>query len=131
MDDLKATRELMEYLGELSSVEESVRNAVINQHLSSILRLNMQASQNADRTMPDGVISVVVGGVRVPLLIAEFKRMLGEGHCDPMVQASLSMQRRWKMNDVGSFYPFSAHSISSLIHRLKMFFTSAVAQHFS
>lgn len=82
----------MLYLGELTE-DESVRNEEINGHLCQILGHD-----------PDGTISVSVGRANVPLLTTEFKRLLGEGDCDPCIQAGLSMQHRWKMSDVGSFY---------------------------
>ncbi|GJJ16088.1 hypothetical protein Clacol_010367 [Clathrus columnatus] len=78
VDDLKDTRELMIYLGELSSVGENVRNEKINGYLSGILRQDIQPSQSPDRTIPGGVSSVLVGTASVPLLIAEFKKSLGE-----------------------------------------------------
>ncbi|GJJ12752.1 hypothetical protein Clacol_006997 [Clathrus columnatus] len=95
VDDLKDTRELMIYLGELSSVGENVRNEKINGYLSGILRQDIQPSQSPDRTIPGGVSSVLVGTASVPLLIAEFKKSLGEGNCDPCIQASLIGGGAW------------------------------------
>ncbi|GJJ09001.1 hypothetical protein Clacol_003222 [Clathrus columnatus] len=95
VDDLKHTQELMNYLGELSSVDENVRNERINGYLSGILGRIIQPSENADKTKPDGVSSVLVGMANVPLIIAEFKKSLGEGNCDPCIQASLIGGGAW------------------------------------
>ncbi|GJJ16183.1 hypothetical protein Clacol_010463 [Clathrus columnatus] len=95
VDDLKHTQGLMNYLGELSSVDENVRNERINGYLSGILGRIIQPSENADKTKPDGVSSVLVGMASVPLIIAEFKKSLGEGNCDPCIQASLIGGGAW------------------------------------
>ncbi|GJJ12434.1 hypothetical protein Clacol_006676 [Clathrus columnatus] len=76
--DLKDTRKLMEYLSELSPMEENTRNETINGYLSGILQGGIEPSQNADRTIADGVSSVLVGTANIPRLIAEFKKSLGE-----------------------------------------------------
>jgi hypothetical protein len=46
-----------------------------------------------DDTSPDGVIMYKHSEARIPIVIAEFKRSLGQGGCDPSIQASNAMRK--------------------------------------
>lgn len=100
--DLKHVRELFSYAA-MVGVLEVPRNAEIRQHLTRILQVPIHEEPNTDRTSADGVHMIMVGDVRIPLLIAELKRELGDGGCDPTTQVGLTMRRSWLQEDVSLF----------------------------
>ena len=100
--DLEHARELLSYAAMVGEAEIA-RNAEIRKILSRILQLPVHEEPNTDRTSADGVHVLVVGDVRIPLLIMELKRELGEGGCDPSTQAGITMRRSWIQEDVSLF----------------------------
>ena len=52
-----------------------------------------QKSPNDGSCVPDGVMTVEHEGLAIPLILLEYKRSIGEGGCDPSVQAAYSLQR--------------------------------------
>ncbi|KAK0209728.1 hypothetical protein IW262DRAFT_1281283 [Armillaria fumosa] len=42
----------------------------------------------------------IMGSVLIPLLVIELKRALGEGGCDPLVQAEYSVLKRWSEEEL-------------------------------
>jgi len=50
----------------------------------------------------DGVVKKSLGNCSPPLLVMEYKRGVGEGGCDPMVQASYSVLKYWQDNLVST-----------------------------
>jgi len=113
-DDLKNVQELMHYAAEVGRVEE--RSGGYNEGLRRLLRRILQADvheeRNPDTTAADGVVMLQIGDIRIASLVIELKRELGEGGCDPSLQAGLSMKRSWIEPSVGCD---SIHLISSLI----------------
>lgn len=87
----------------VGSVLEVPRNAEIRKRLTRILGLPVHEEPNTDKTSADGVHMIMVGDVRIPLLIVELKRELGEGGCDPTTQVGISMRRSWIQQDVSLF----------------------------
>ena len=85
------------------SVMEVPRNAEIRKRLTRILQLPVHEEPNTDKTCADGVHMIMVGGVRIPILIMELKRELGDGGCDPTTQAAIAMRRSWIQQDVSLF----------------------------
>jgi hypothetical protein len=96
-DDLKKVQELMDYAAEVGRVEEGNGgyNEGLRGRLRRILQLDVHVEPNLDATSADGVITLQVGDARIAFLILELKRELGEGGCDPSLQAGLSMKRSW------------------------------------
>ena len=96
-DDLKKVQELMDYAAEVGRVEEGNGryNEGLRERLRRILQLDIHVEPNLDATSADGVITLQVGDARIAFLILELKRELGEGGCDPSLQAGLSMKRSW------------------------------------
>lgn len=93
-DDIRRARKLMHFLSGISWTEAH-RNPDLRAHLEDILQLNIHTEQNTDLTCADGVYSCVVNGIRITLLIMEFKREFGDGSSDPSTQAGLTMRRTW------------------------------------
>lgn len=100
--DLKHVRELFSYAAMVGNAEVP-RNAEIRTRLTRILELPVHEEPNTDRTCADGVHMIKVGDVRIPLLIMELKRELGEGGCDPSTQVGITMRRSWIQGDVSLF----------------------------
>lgn len=100
--DLEHVRELLSYAAMVSNAEVP-RNAEIRKKLTRILGLPVHEEPNTDRTCADGVHMIKVGDVRIPLLIMELKRELGEGGCDPSTQVGITMRRSWIQEDVSLF----------------------------
>jgi hypothetical protein len=73
--------------------------------LTEILGFDVRDEPNIDKSSADGVHVFVVNSMRLPLLIMELKRELGDGGCDPSAQVGLTMRRSWLQDDVSvSFY---------------------------
>lgn len=70
--------------------------------------LGKDVAQVASRgsRMPDGLVSKRVGHCRIPLVCVEYKRALGEGGCDPSVQAAYSIREFLVLKSVGDFPTF-------------------------
>lgn len=79
---------------------ESQRNPEIRKKLSEIMGLDIRVESNNDGTSADGVVIYIVNNIHIPLLIAEFKREMGDGGCDPSTQAGMTMRRSWIQADV-------------------------------
>jgi hypothetical protein len=60
------------------------------EQLTDILQYPVESYN--DDTSPDGVIMFSHSEARTPMVIAEYKRTLGEGECDPSIQAGNSMR---------------------------------------
>jgi len=84
----------MHFLSGVGGVE-STRNDQIRTRLRKILKQDIHEEWNADGTSVDAVYMLQVGDCRISLLIAEFKRILGEGGCDPSIQAGITCRRTW------------------------------------
>jgi len=63
--------------------------------LSSILEKEVQQVIVSGATS-DGVVKTSLGKYSPPLLVLEYKRAVGEGGCDPMVQASYAVLKYWQ-----------------------------------
>ena len=61
--------------------------------LSKLSKVGIHEDHNADGTHPDGIstIDITALGESVSFFIWEYKRILGEGGCDPSVQAGRGM----------------------------------------
>ena len=97
-DDLKKVQELMYYAAEVGRVEEEGKggyNEGLCERLRHIVQDDVHLEPNSDATSADGVITLQVSDARIVFLILELKRELGEGGCDPSLQAGLSMKRSW------------------------------------
>ena len=90
----------MRYLSGVGDGESS-RNDQIRIRLRKILEQDIHEERNADGTSADAVCMLQVGGCRISLLIAEFRRILGEGGCDPSIQAGITYRRTWIKESVG------------------------------
>jgi hypothetical protein len=100
---LKATSKLMVAISALHLTERT-RTENITRHLSDALSYGSVESRNPDRTAPDATIILPLGdpiNEWVPLLVREDKREVGDGGCDPTIQASLSAARLWCQPEVG------------------------------
>lgn len=103
IQDIEHVRDLLHYAAIVGMVLEEPRNAVIRKKLRKILQLPVHEEPNTDRTSADGVHMISVGDVRIPLLIVELKRELGDGGCDPTTQAGITMRRSWIQSDVSVY----------------------------
>jgi hypothetical protein len=92
-------------------------NAEIRTKLTEILGLDVHEEPNVDKSSADGVHMFIVDQMRLPLLIVELKRELGDGGCDPSTQAGLSMRRSWIQDKVSLiFYPPPLSHFFTAIH---------------
>lgn len=57
---------------------------------------------------PDGLISRRYPNASIPLFVLEYKRSLGEGGCDPSIQAAYSLQRFLYKPDVRALRVFAS-----------------------
>ena len=92
----------MHLVSQIYADETSYANE-IRSKLADILGVSLTQEINEDKTSADGVYVVVVENKRIPILILEFKREIGEGGCDASTQAGLSMKRSWIDKDVSLF----------------------------
>lgn len=83
-------------------LSENERDEDIRTALTDILGLDIYEELNANRSATGGVHVYWVNksSVRVPLLIMELRRELGDGNSDPSTHASLTMRRSWIQADV-------------------------------
>jgi hypothetical protein len=79
---------------------EGPRNEEIRQKIRRILGLDIHEERNADTTGGDAVYMLMVGDARIPLCIAEFKKIFGEGGCDPSIQTGITFRRTWILPSV-------------------------------
>jgi len=93
-EDLLNIQEFMRYLSGVGDRESSC-NDQIRIRLRKILEQDIHEERNADGTSADAVCMLQVGDCCISLLIAEFKRILGEGGCDPSIQAGITCRRMW------------------------------------
>lgn len=94
VDDLKNVQELMYFASEVGRLEDQ-NNEGLRHRLRCILQADVHDEPNPDGTKPDGVVTLQIGDARIAYLVIELKRELGEGGCDPSLQAGLSMKRSW------------------------------------
>lgn len=99
-EDLKNIQEFMHMSSTLYALE-SARAPEYRRLLTRILQVPVHPEPNDDGTSSDGVYMVDLGEVRVPILITELKRELGDGGCDPSIQAGVFMRRAWIQRNVG------------------------------
>ena len=102
-DDLKNVQELMYFASEVGRKEDrhDGHNDGLRELLRRILQAEVHEESNDDGTRPDGIITLQIGDARIAFLILELKRELGEGGCDPTIQAGLSMKHSWIGLSVG------------------------------
>jgi hypothetical protein len=70
---------------------EPERNAQIHKKLTEILGLDVHEGPH-NKFTADGVYILVVNRIRLPLLVMELKRELGDSDSDPSHQVGLSMK---------------------------------------
>ena len=91
-DVLAATTRLMTVLSALHP-SETTRKHALTKPLFHALGMPFISLTNSDSMNPDGTIITTLGSPiseSVALLIREDKREIGDGGCDPTIQASLS-----------------------------------------
>ncbi|GJJ06912.1 hypothetical protein Clacol_001108 [Clathrus columnatus] len=96
-DDLNNTRELMQYLCELSDGDAAKSDEDVLSMLYNILKQNLR---RMDKVFLNNKVCIWAGDEYVPILIVELEEELGEGNCDPSTQADLSMKHFWSMDRV-------------------------------
>jgi hypothetical protein len=69
-------------------------------HLRDILQWHIPVESNDNETRSDGVIMFEHSKAQTPMAIAEFKRTLGEGGCDPSIQVGNSMRQKLGQDEV-------------------------------
>ena len=99
-DDLESVHKLMSDMCKINPVETPY-GGTIRERLGKILDVTIREEQLPDGSRPDGTVMVETGGARVPFLIAELKREMGEGGCDASSQVSIAMRRSWAHQSVG------------------------------
>lgn len=101
-DVLNATVNLMEISTALYPYEKD-RKPLIHAEFCKAISFGCAQIVNLDSTTPDAVALSTIGNPineTVALLIHEDKRELGEGGCDPTIQAALSAARFWSQPNV-------------------------------
>ncbi|KDR70253.1 hypothetical protein GALMADRAFT_76370, partial [Galerina marginata CBS 339.88] len=85
----------------LLKTSEPASNPEWRQLLSKLLDIGIHETQNADGTRSDAIstIDITTLGESAPLFVCEYKGILGEGGCDPSIQAGCSMRRAWIRRD--------------------------------
>ncbi|KAJ3511266.1 hypothetical protein NLJ89_g4197 [Agrocybe chaxingu] len=99
VEDIRNVQALSNFLSELDETNETSRNVRTRGVLSRILGVEIYDEGNADSTRSDGVYTIMVGDKRIPVLLGEFKKELGEGSCDPSAQAAFSIRRSWLQDE--------------------------------
>ena len=127
--DLEITRELCFLLSRTDTGWENRRNVAIRQILTKLFGVPFQLVQNDDNTVADGAYMVRIGAVDLPVIILELKRWLGEGGCDPFIQAELIFLRYWAQQSVHRVYVDWWMSTYALF-RGSIFAINLIAQHF-
>ncbi|PFH48717.1 hypothetical protein AMATHDRAFT_5521 [Amanita thiersii Skay4041] len=75
--------------------QESERVADFKLTLKKILERSVRQEANTNNRMADGVCSIEINHISVPILTIELKRELGEGSCDPSTQVGFSARQSW------------------------------------
>ena len=112
-DVLAATAALITTVSALHPTEQARRDA-LDKPLGTALGMPFSHTYNRDSTVCDGTLTTAVGAPIVEcaaFLFREDKREVGNGGCDPTIQAGLSAARFWTHDDV-SISP--THSFSCL-----------------
>jgi hypothetical protein len=73
--------------------------------LSGLLGGYMSKTMSEGRANPDGIILKQEPTRQIPLVLLEYKRSLGEGGCDPSVQAALSLLKFLYQDEVSALHP--------------------------
>ncbi|KAF8955828.1 hypothetical protein BDZ97DRAFT_1926207 [Flammula alnicola] len=97
---LLQVRDLMSFASQLQP-SEVPSNATWRLLLSRLLGISVQDVENPDTTHTDGIalVNITDLGETVPFFFSELKNNLGEGGCDPSIQAGCSMRRAWVQSD--------------------------------
>lgn len=80
-------------MGEIRDEKEGAASLRI--HLEKILGVPVKQRLTEQNRYPDGIVSIVDGVTFVPVIVLEYKRALGEGECDPLVQGAYSALNYW------------------------------------
>ena len=81
---------------------ETSRIAELRELLTNLLGDSFHLEANNDGTSADGVLTLVLRDTftHIQLVILELKCELGEGSCDMVTKAGLSMWQCWIQNEV-------------------------------
>ncbi|KAF7771801.1 hypothetical protein Agabi119p4_6112 [Agaricus bisporus var. burnettii] len=90
-DFLASVRDFMHGSCEVSS-GKLTSNKSLRKHLKTLLQCYMTVESNEDETKPDGAIMFDRYNVQIPMVLAEFRRTLGEGGYDPTILAGNLMR---------------------------------------
>jgi len=115
-DVLAATAVLITTLSALHPTEPA-RRAALDKPLGIALGMPFSQILNRDSTVCDGTMTTTVGSPvieSVAFLFREDKREIGDGGCDPTIQAGLSAARFWTHADV-SISPTHSFSCITII----------------
>jgi hypothetical protein len=99
-NEVRNTHKLMVKASKI--VSETTRVEELRRLLTELLGDSVHLEANNDGTSADGVLTLVLRDTRtrIQLVILELKREWGEGGCDAVNQAGLSMRQRWIQNEV-------------------------------
>lgn len=101
------TAQRFTYLNSTIWTKEEQGNEAVLEHLGRFLGQDLAVERNPDNTSSDGMVMFqALNGTRFPLLILECRRNLGEGGCDPSIQAGLRMRRTWIEENASLSNPF-------------------------
>lgn len=100
-NEVRNTHKLMVKASKIVSAETS-RVEELRRLPTDLLGDSVHLEANNDGTSADGVLTLVLRDTRtrIQLVILELKREWGEGGCDVVNQAGLSMRQRWIQNEV-------------------------------
>jgi len=74
--------------------------------LTDLLEGYMSQAISEKKCTPDGVVLKRAQMCEIPLILFEYKRSIGEGGCDPSVQAACSLRRFLYKTEVRAFHVF-------------------------
>lgn len=123
------TQDFIKFCSLIQTSEEQ-SNIEAREWLSELLGTPVVCNKNEGNMSSDGVIMLTIQDNEFPIMILERTKMIGEGACDPSIQAGLSMRRAWIQDGVNlsdlAFVVFLTCSRSDVPSE-----TSAVVQPFS
>ncbi len=105
--EIITTTQKFMYANTVIPTNEAEGNERLLQDFRDILDMVVISEKNQDNTSPDGMVMCPTAkGTCCPVLIVERKHMLGDGGCDPSIQAGYSTRRAW-LQDTVSLQVFS------------------------
>jgi hypothetical protein len=95
---IDAVSEMVTDMGEIRDEKQGA--AALCRHLENILGVEVVRRLTIHSRHSDGFVSVTQALTSIPVIIMEYKRSIGEGGCDPLVQGAYSVLNYWAEDKV-------------------------------